>query len=1174
MPNWTKEQRDAFTASGGSILVSAAAGSGKTAVLVQRIIRMLTGGQSPVDADRLLVATFSNAAASEMKERVARRLDELIRENPQDAALRRQKMMLSGMQIGTIHSFCLNTIKNHFHLLDISPDFKIADESQLKVLREEAAEESIERFYAEDQSGDFSDLVELLSSGRDDKKVAAAMVSLYDFIRSHPFYEDWLDEKAALYDPAQRAAESVWGGIVLSYTKDALAYAQRLTAHSLELILDDEMMRKAYESAYVSDLAGIERLAALAEEGDWDALYELLHRFQFERLGSLRKYEDVQRKTAVGNLRKEVKSIIAGLAEKQFCCTEAEFAEDILDLRPKVDTLFRLTKDFADRLESKKREKKWLDFSDLEQYTLRLLVGKDADGCRPTALAKQLSQEYEEILVDECQDTNEVQDLIFRALSRDEKNLFMVGDVKQSIYRFRQAMPELFLARKNSFHPYDGSRFPAKINLNRNFRSKRQVTDGINFIFEQIMSEALGELDYNDEEKLICGADYQESEDDRDMQLLIADAGESEADKTVLEARLVAEQIARMAEDGYMVRDGNDYRRMGYGDVCILLRSPKNKAKIYADALKEHGIPVKTDTGEAFLYRNDISIVISMLKVIDNPLQDVAMLAVLLSPMFGFTPDDLTRVRLSARTGSLYTAMTGYREEDETAVKIAGFLDTLSMLRRESSLLPVGELVQRIYDATDFEAVSQVMDPTGAAPAHLRLLRDYAKNYTGFGRGDLGSFIRFVNRMLELNADFSSPGSADGAGEAVRIMSIHHSKGLEFPVCFVSDTAKRFNREDLRGSTLIHSRLGFALVRRDLELMKQFTTLPKEAVRLELEKDMLSEELRVLYVALTRSKQRLIITAALNRPQKKLGELAAALEDGTKISPYVIRKMSSYLDWVLLAALRHPDAKALRTLAGMPEACVLEASGRWTMSIEKPQETAQENEQISFRYESRPDEAILARIQRQTAFRYPYESDTLVPTKLSVSQLLESSAAGRHRLCSRPQFAMKSAFTPAERGTILHRFMQFCSYEDARTDVRAELARMISRQYLTEREGQEVDVAALRKFFESPLAERIFASPRVHRELRFYEMIDSGEIAAEAGCPILVQGVADCVFEEGDGFVIVDYKTDQVSDAAKLTERYARQLVLYRRALEKALKKPCIGGVLYAFALGEEVRVF
>ena len=1179
MRNWTDDQRAAIDVRGGSVLVSAAAGSGKTAVLVERVIRLICDRENPVDADRLLIVTFTNAAAGEMRERIATSLDEQLSLHPEDAYLQRQKLLLAKAQISTIHSFCLNLLRSNFHLLGLSPDFRIADETELSLMRANVLDEALEQFYGEGDEG-FLRLVEFVS-GKDDRPLRELVFAIYDFIRSAPAPKRWLSDALEKLSAADMSA-SPWGYVLFNYAEDALAYADQQLRYAIHLMQGDEAMEAAYLPAYRDDLSLVSRLSQLCANRDWDRMVSALRTLTFQKLGALRKYEDTAKKDRVNGLRKEVKDILGDLAKKQFCTTNDEFTEDMKVLQPIISALFRLVEDFYDRLDEAKAEHNLVDFADLEQFVLRILT--DSEG-HPTPLAKELSGQFDEILIDEYQDTNAAQDTIFTLISQKGENLFMVGDVKQSIYRFRQARPDLFLARRRTYHPY-GDGFPAQISLAKNFRSRQEVVDAVNAVFSRLMSERVGEVCYDAREALYTGAVYPPS-DGAKAELHLVPVGEEDEDKTTVEAEHVAAQIEQMLRQRYPVREGDAMRPCRCRDFCILLRSVKGKAEVYVNALKSRGINVWSDVTTGYFDSREISVLFNLLRIIDNPMQDIPLLSVLLSPMFGFTPDEVTAIRLLDRNAAFYLALR--RQAESGDVKCRAFLETLSGLRADSAVMPVDRLIQRIYDRTDFLAMVGAMQSGEQRQANLRLLLDYARRYEGTGHGGLGGFIRYIDRAVEKGQDFASANTLSENADVVRIMSIHRAKGLEFPICIVADCGKRFNKEDLRGSYLMHADLGFTMKIRDAERLRTYPTAAHESIRLQLEQEMLSEEMRVLYVAMTRAKEKLILTMASKQPEKML--LAAQESAGEEsLSAYAVRKANSYGEWLLLSiADQLPKAAELtQMLSNVGDAGQLDESRHRVENILSldgalilrytPADAAQVNDDHPLLMQSEPDADLMNKLHTTLAFQYRYASLSEVPAKLAVTQISEKAAGEKVSLRTRPEFLTEHRMTGAERGQILHRFMQFADYSLASRDLSAEIDRLVREGYFLPYEAEALSRKRLTAFFDSQLAARILSADRAIREFRFFDERSAIELypnlASEfADEKILVQGVADCVLMESDGLVLIDYKTDFADSPEALADRYRTQLFLYSRALEKSFLQPVKERILYAFHFDRPIAV-
>lgn len=1171
--SWTERQRNAIEARGGSLLVSAAAGSGKTSVLVERAVGLICDNDNPVDADRLLIVTFSIAAAAEARQRINARLSALIAQNPEDYGLLRQQALLQKAQISTVHAFCLSLIRENFHDLPVSPDFTIADTSELETMRDECAAVVIERFY-EKSDPLFLELVELISGGRDDRRLTQTILKIYDFSRSHPFYESWLDEKAAMYRTGVPISETVWGKSILEYARESLELCYDTARSSLEtLYTAEDKLRNAYLPAFSSDMRQLEDCLEFAHEGSWDDLAACLGDFVFERLGSVRGDDPMKERLKAS--RERVKNSIRELVSKYLCATEEQAADDLFDLAPKVDLLFELVKEFGRELDAAKAEKRRLDFSDLEHLALSLLVKKDALGYAPTVHAGETADIFDYVMVDEYQDTNEVQDLIFRSVSRRQENMFMVGDVKQSIYSFRQAMPEIFLEKRATFFRYDGTSYPAAISLDENFRSRTEVTEAVNFIFGRIMSTRVGEIEYNDDETLKPGADYPTRKGMEPELLLVAVseyAGDLEPEE--LEAEAVADKINSMLENGFTVIERGEARPALPGDFCVLLRSPKNRADTYVRALSRFGIPAWAENAGGFLASREVMMALSILKALDNPLLDIELVAALMSPLFGFTDDDIARIRLTKRSGVFYSALMEAKNAGDE--KAASFLELFEELRRGADSLPADRLILRIYEKTGALDIVRAMPSGESRRANLLLLVDYAAHYHAMGYKRLAGFISFMSRLEERGGDLG-PASSSGGMNAVRILSVHKSKGLEFPVVILSDTARQFNREDLRSGSLLHSKYGFACARRDLAVMKQYPTVPMQAIRLESQRSLLSEEMRILYVALTRAKEKLIITSTVKQSLAgKLASLDSSLQNA-RLPAYLAGSAASCSDWILMSLLHHKSAGVLRKTAELDNTGLIDDGNPWLISVksEFPDQIKMVVEAPSI-HVSEPDEAIISLLKERAGFRYPYLAHTKIPVKLAVSTAARGERDTSRRFSARPLFLMEEELTAAERGNAMHKFMQFADYNAARVSIEDEIKRMRERAYLSPAETESLSAERLRGFFCSPLANRIFASRKVWRELRFMAEFGREELGGyiedmDDEALVVLQGVADCVFLEDGGAVIVDYKTDRVKTADELMERYLPQLNLYKKILARSLGVPVKECIIYSFALSREI---
>ncbi len=1171
---WTDEQLKAITAVNGTLLVSAAAGSGKTAVLVERVLRRLTDFENPCDVDSLLMVTFTKAAAAQMRERINEALAKRIAENPNDTRLVRQQMLLPFAHICTIDSFCNELVRENFHLLDLNPDYKIMDESEVNIIREDAAASVIEALYDENAPAT-RELVELLIQGNDDRVLVDSIIRLYNQAEAYPFPDSWLKSLLAPFEKIEPVEQSEWGKIIIEYVAEGLEYCRDACLNMLEFIKNDETVENAYTPTYSADIRLYENLLAKLKTGTWDEMMAAIQTAVFERIGSLPRGFESPIKSEAQAMRDKLKKTLKEKLATVFVASSSEHLEDMAYLKPIVNKFIEAVFLFKAKFAEIKSEGNGADFADISHKALELLVQTDDQGNpKKTPLAQELSQRYTEILVDEYQDINKAQDMLFSALSKDEKNLFMVGDVKQSIYRFRQAMPEIFLNRRNNLPLYFDENYPARIVLGSNFRSRKGVTGAANFIFSQIMSKAMGELDYSAEEALFPAAEYPiVAVPDTEIHIIDASDG-FEDSRDNAEARYIAEMINEMIASGFTVSDKKGERPAEYRDFCVLLRSTKNKAAVYIDELAKHNVPSYSELSGGFFEAQEVGFMLALMRILDNPLQDIPLLTVLLSPIFGFTPDDLAKLRINDRKSPIYNCLI--KAQTQGNKKCKEFLAQIEELRRLSSTLSAGELVRYLLEETGYLAIAGALSDGSQRRANLHLLLDYANKYEAAGHIGLSGFIRFIDKLAGNNSDLTPAVELSEAANVVRVMSIHKSKGLEFPVCILSNCSAKFNTESQKGNIVINPRAGIGLRRRDIETFRQFDTVSQRAAALATEQAERSEELRVLYVALTRAKERLITVMSIKNPENRLVALAGVIGSSAKIAPFAVRGFGSISDWILTAALRHPDAVLLRELAGADASIVLPADFGLKIVCQK-EETVLAQDEITD-MEVMPNRELIVIIKERLGFVYPYAALSTVIAKRAASELEEHGINREYFAASRPAFMNKGGLTPAQRGTAIHKFMQFSDYAAARTDAVAERDRLIEMGFLSELEGAAVDIAKINAFFTSDLANRIFSAEKLMREQKFAIRIPARELYPELpenaeDEAIVVQGIADCAFVENGELVILDYKTDRGITLEMLAERYAGQLAIYMRALEECLDLKVKETLLYSFELGAGVTV-
>ena len=1175
--NWTTGQQQAIDARGGNLLVSAAAGSGKTAVLVERVIRRLSDPQSPVSADRLLIVTFTRAAAGEIRQRIGDALSEEIAKRPGDRRLAEQQMLLPFAKICTIDAFCSALVREHFESLGLAPDFKTADDGELQILSEQAMALMLEESY-ETADADFLRLVELLFKGRDDAFLEEVIRTLYTESRSYPFPQLWLDDVGRLYQSKLPMMDHPFTQILIGEITDAAAYVQSLLAWGLSSVQGDAVLEKLFYDVFTSDLQQLQRVTDALTNGDWDSAKAAAEGYvPMRRPPTPKDYRGDPMIDRLALVRDEAKGILREKIAPLFCCDSASFHDDLQFFAPLIQRLVACAKRYADVFDALKKEKQVADFSDIMHSALQLLYTEnDAGDYVPSDLSKEIANAFDEILIDEYQDTNRAQDMLFCAIARN--NLFRVGDVKQSIYRFRQAMPEIFIRLKDQYvsyppqHPTD----PSKIILSKNFRSRKAVTESVNFIFSQIMSRACGDVDYDDAEALVCGAVYPDAEEWCELHLL--DLSELDTDRDsgdAFQADYIAKHIRRMIDGGFQVRDGDGMRPARYEDFCILLRSINGgRGAVYAEALKKQNLPCFTEVSADFFSANEISLMLNLLRVIDNPKQDVALLSVLLSVLFGFSPDDCARLRLCDAQGDLYACLLQSQKQGDE--KAAHFLNRLSDWRTLALGMSVTDFLRMLYDDTAMLAAVSAMPGAAGKRTNLLLLLDYAAVYENAGYIGLSGFIRFIDRLERSKGDLAGSVGVSAETNVVRVMSIHKSKGLEFPVCIVGNCAGRFNTADRNRGVVIHQSLGIGAKRRETETLAQYPTIPLLAVRARDRADTVSEEMRVLYVALTRAKERLILVGAIKNPEKTLAKYQPRLlSPNGKLPPFAAQNVSSYADWLYPALLRHPDAAVLRECGGYDDSIVLPASFRLKIFTETWHLRKAEDRNTPAT--AAPDPTLAAALDASFSWQYAYAPLTKLVSKRAASEVDKGFVDREYFAASMPQFLSADGLSAAQRGTATHTFMQYADFDAAKQNVEREIDRLVQSGHITPQEGKAINRTAVRRFFQSELFARMQKSPLVMREKKFTVEVPVQRLYPEMTAfpdeTMLIQGIADCAFLEDGALVVVDYKTDRLETDAQFVEKYAGQVGIYKMALSLCTDYRVKETLLYAFHLHRAISV-
>ena len=1167
--NWTREQQQSIDARGGALLVSAAAGSGKTAVLVERIIRLITDPENPVDVDRLLVVTFTRAAAAEMLQRLSAALAAKAAAEPENELYQRQQLLLPRAQISTVHGFCAALLREQAAAAGLPPRFQVVEAAQAKLLQQEALDQVLEEAYQAAQPG-FLALVGQLSDKHSDETLRQTVLETDDFMQAQAQPERWLQEQLSMYTRVQPLEQTPWMQPIRRRMEFSLEACLRMTERAMTVAAQGGL------EGYLDTLAvDRQQLTVLAEDltkADYATLQRRVESFTFTTLARAKSKDAVmeEAKERVKKLRDEVKKRMKAM-QALWSNTAEECRADLQTICPMVEALGRLVEQYRAAYTARKRQHKWLDYGDLEHESLRLLL--DGEG-HPTPLAQALSHRFAYILVDECQDINGAQDALFRALSRQEQNLFMVGDVKQSIYGFRQAMPEIFTARRDSYLPYDEEHpaFPATITLGKNFRSRRTVTDGVNFLFRQLMQKTLGGVDYDDREALVCGAAYDPAEDtETEWLLLDGSISDSGAPDGVAEARLIGQKILETVGKR-PVRAEQGTRPLEYGDICILLRGWK-RAGVLVRELNRMGIPAESAGGNRLLDTPEVMTALALLRVIDNPLREVELVAVLLSPVGGFSADDAACLRRTYPKEPLYVAVERYAadgDRQELRQRCGRLYSQLTRLRTLAVSLPADRLLERMDRELGVSAVFAARRGGRQRVTNLQQLDRMARSFEQDGFRGLSAFVRYVDSLQERG---QNPEADNGlrAGR-VQIMTVHHSKGLEYPVVFLAGLSASFGSDDSRRRLLLHHEIGVGLKLR--EEGEKHETLPYQGVRLARLLDGRAEELRVWYVAMTRAREKLYLVISQKDLRKTMEKLEGQLPPGRTLLPDTLLTAASPAEWLLAAALRHPSFAGLRTDPAETHSLAAETEFKLTVvdSAALPADKAVEETPVAVA----ADEALTRSLAARIGYVYPYRALAGVPAKLAASALSHEALQREHIAAARPAFLQEGGLTPAQKGTAMHTFMQFADYTRAAADLRGEADRLTEAGFLTDRQRQVLDMGKLQAFFAGELYARMAASPDCRREFHFTVEVPVAQVdptVSAAGETVVVQGIADCVFREGDALVLVDYKTDRVQEDGELAERYRSQLQFYRQALEPILGLPVKETLLYSFSLGRTVPV-
>lgn len=1270
-PKWTKEQLEVIESRECNLLVAAAAGSGKTAVLVERIIQMITSRENPIDIDKLLVVTFTNAAASEMRERIGDAIGKALDENPENKHLQNQLVLLNKSSITTIHSFCLDVIKSNFHRINLDPNFRIGDQTECAILKQEAIEEVFEDLYEERDEG-FLNLVESYAERGGDKEVQDIILGIYSFAMASPEPKKWLIDSAERFNIDENFdfSQSIWARAILDTVKieiNGLCLNMERALKEVESIEELETFAEKLSVEY-KKIADISQ----ACNKSWDEAYKKMASMSFENYVKGVKRISKDAPSYIKESKEKAKTIRDKTKKSLESIVSATFNKDNDSIREEIKYLYNIVKPisnivlrFEEEYSNKKREKGIIDFNDIEHFALNILTDVDEKGnIVPSDIAVGYRNKFYEIFIDEYQDSNLVQEVLLKAVANTETpNRFMVGDVKQSIYRFRQAKPELFLQKYNNYNDKKGSSH-RKIMLYKNFRSREEVVDAVNYIFENIMNENIGEIEYTEKERLNLGANFNVDTDEKsiiggatEIHLIQKDnkldddiindkddrinnkeneiEEEEKLDNIQLEARMVGniiKDLMKVNEDGKIQKvydkgiDG--YRPVEFRDIVILLRATSAWAPVFADELMNMDIPTYADVGVGYFDTIEIKTILSLLQIIDNPMQDIPLISVLKSPIFGFTPEDLIDIRVQSKDKIFYEVLKSTAEYDgftdsqnenesefipseECINKSKDFLIKLKEFKEKSMYMSTDEFIWYLYTRTGYYAYVGALPGGSQRQANLKVLFERAKQFEETSLKGIFNFVNFIEKLKKSSSDMGSAKTLGENANVVRIMSIHKSKGLEFPVVICSAMGKNFNTQDFKKSILYHHNLGYGPQFVDYERRISFPSIAKEALKSKINIENLSEEMRVLYVAFTRAKEKLIITGSTRNIQDSIKRWSNGIESLDTISQYEILKGKNFLDWIMPCVLRHRDLSNLLEEVGLDAVFNVEHNSKWygklwnknDILLEKKSDEEKESiEEILEKIDvDSPDSDYYSEIEEKLNYIYPYEFSTRKPATISVTEIkkiqnnyeeeLINTMFEQKVILKKPLFIQneeeREKISGTERGTIVHLVMEVLDLKNVNSvnDIKSQIRGFVSKGIITEKQASIVNPYKIYKFFASNIGKRMLNAEIINREKSIYAQVNMKDIYIYEKLinnddkklydneSVMLRGIVDAYFEEDNQIVLVDYKTDFVNEENinQIIEKYKKQLDLYADIIEtltgKSVKEKCI----YLFGVDEAV---
>ena len=1197
--NFTEEQQQVIRLRGSNILVAAAAGSGKTAVLVERIITRLTKDVPPLDVDQLLIVTFTEAAASEMKERIHLAIEKALEEQPDNEHLQRQATLIHQAKITTMHKFCLSVIREHFHTIGLDPGFRVAEEGEIKLLKRDVLEAVLEEAY-EEATPEFLSFVESFAAGKDDKGLEDLILQLQDFAESYPNPREWLDACVEQYEvhSLEELEEKCYIKEVVADLKEQARFGIR--------ICQSEDGPLAYEDALKFDYDFLE---SLEQTERFSLMYQKLQGVQWAKLGRNGKNVLEEKMNQVKSIRKEIKDLVSDVTERYFFEDMTEIQKDMGAAKQHVCVLTYLVKRFHEVFLLEKRKKNLIDFGDMEHYALQILTREENGALVPSEVAEGYQKKFEEIMIDEYQDSNYLQEAIMTSVSRilqGTYNIFMVGDVKQSIYRFRLSRPELFMEKFHSYRIGEGKQ--QRIDLYQNFRSRREVLDSTNFVFEQIMTPDFGGMEYDERAALHVGAVYEERPGN-ETELLIADLPDFKSDERMeLEAELIVKKIQDIKKHHQVFdKDTGTYRNVKNSDIVILTRSPKSWNAVLSKVLEEAGIPSYTGSGEGYFQTQEIRLLLNYLRILDNPRQDLAFASILTSMFTGLDTEEMALLRSETTKRSLYECVLQYREDGLNEVlkgKLTKFLGLFEDFRKRVPYTAIDTLLWQIMEESGYGIYVSALPGGAQRSANVEMLLEKAVAFEGTSYKGLFNFVRYIEQLEKYEIDYGEADILDEKMDVVRLMSIHKSKGLEFPIVFVAGLGKQFNMQDQKSSVLIHPEWGIGIDCIDPSLRTKVPTILKEAIRHKTLREMLAEEVRILYVAMTRAKEKLILTAGISDLEKRmLSLMRLQYRQETQLPYYTLVQGKTFLDWIFPALCRNKCCEKLLEEYQMPVnfrhdlyqkdlPIVVKRSTFENLMFAEAEAEAQEyfTREILSQWNTNMtyDEGMREQIELQFGYAYPYQKEQSMKQKLSVSELkkrLYEEMEGELAFEEEPVIPLLPKFLQEEetlrgasRGSAYHKFLELLDFtkDYDMESLKEELVCKQEQGLLTKEMAACIRSRDILSFLQSEIGRRVQSASRngrCHMEQPFVLGLTARDVYPEQASEetILVQGIIDLYLEEDDGLVILDYKTDRVSEPEELTKRYQTQLHYYAKALERITGKTVKERIIYSFALGIEI---